>query len=241
MAATIVGVDCAVQPTKVGLALAEIDNNSVRVLDTRKCGASQLPIDVIFQWHIQTPISLLALDAPLGWPAAMADSLSDHQAGGSVEAEPNALFRRATDIEIHRRLKKQPLDVGANFIARTAKAALDLIAQLRHLTAEPIPLAWTAEIPSMTSAIEVYPAATLRVHGLPLVRYKETAQREARQQMLHALPHWFDASAGREAAIESADTLDAILCLLAAADFCRGRAIPPADQPTAQKEGWIWA
>ena len=38
----------------------------------------------------------------------------------------------------------------------------------------------------------------------------------------------------------SADALDALVCVLAAADFMRGRAGPPSDLETARQEGWIW-
>jgi hypothetical protein len=38
----------------------------------------------------------------------------------------------------------------------------------------------------------------------------------------------------------SADALDAAVCVLAAADFLRGEAMPPEDQALAEREGWIW-
>jgi hypothetical protein len=38
----------------------------------------------------------------------------------------------------------------------------------------------------------------------------------------------------------SADAIDALVCVLAAADFMRGRASPPEDRERARQEGWIW-
>ena len=38
----------------------------------------------------------------------------------------------------------------------------------------------------------------------------------------------------------SADALDAGLCVLAALDFLWGNAMEPEDQQKARKEGWIW-
>ncbi len=38
----------------------------------------------------------------------------------------------------------------------------------------------------------------------------------------------------------SADALDAVVCLLAAADFLGGAAMPPEDDASAEREGWIW-
>lgn len=243
MSVRLVGIDCAVDPTNVGVALATLDGERCRVLDARRCGKKELPVDVIASWHDDAPLALLAVDAPLGWPLAMAEGLATHAAGGPLAAEPNRLFRRATDVDIHTRLAKQPLDVGANFIARTAKAALDLLEALRASTSESIPLVWQAEVPADLSAIEVYPAATMRAWSLPIVSYKKSAQQAERQQMLDALPEWFDASAARDVALASADVLDAVLCVLAAADFCQGRAVPPGEEVAAmaRKEGWIWA
>lgn len=243
MSVRLVGIDCAVDPAKVGVALATLEGERCRVLDARRCGKNNLPVDMIAKWYDEAPLTLLAIDAPLGWPAAMAEELATHAAGRPLAAEPNRLFRRATDRAIHARLSKQPLDVGANFIARTAKAALDLLETLRERTGESIPLAWQAKVPANLAAIEVYPAATMRAWSLPIVCYKKSAQRAERQQMLDAMPEWFDASAAREAALASADVLDAVLCVLAAVDFCQGRAVGPKDEQytVARKEGWIWA
>jgi hypothetical protein len=38
----------------------------------------------------------------------------------------------------------------------------------------------------------------------------------------------------------SGDAIDALVCVVAAADFIQGRARPPVDRETAQQEGWIW-
>jgi hypothetical protein len=61
-----------------------------------------------------------AIDAPLGWPKPLAETLIDHRAGLPIETPANAMFRRTTDLFIQRKLKKTPLDVGADRIARTA-------------------------------------------------------------------------------------------------------------------------
>jgi hypothetical protein len=41
-----------------------------------------------------------------------------------IETPANAMFRRTRDVFIPQKLKKTPLDVGANRIARSAYAAL---------------------------------------------------------------------------------------------------------------------
>jgi hypothetical protein len=70
------------------------------------------------------------------------------------------MFRRMTDDEIHRRLRKRPLEVGANLIARTAHSALKLLGEIRERTGLAIPLAWAPVEALPYRAIEVYPAAT---------------------------------------------------------------------------------
>lgn len=77
------------------------------------------------------------------------------------------------------------LDVGADRIARTATAALSLLAQIRVLTKQAIPLAWSPEI-AKHSAIEVYPAGTLTAYGLPNGGYKDKSaeHRRVREQII---------------------------------------------------------
>ena len=53
------------------------------------------------------------------------------------------LFRRETDREIKRRLGRQPLDVGADRIARTGHRALEILSKLADsLKLREILLAW---------------------------------------------------------------------------------------------------
>jgi len=40
---------------------------------------------------------------------------------------------------------------------------------------------------------------------------------------------------------QSADALDAAVCLLAARDFLMGEAMAPENESLARLEGWIWA
>ena len=144
-------------------------------------------------------------------------------------AEANELFRRRTDDVIHQRFAKRPLEVGANFISRTAVAALDLLEQLRVERAHPIPLAWDPNAMEAISAIEVYPAATRLAHGS-----------EGRGGSLDGLEQALDLSALGGRLPASADAVDALVCVVAAADFLQGRAPGPEDLALAQHEGWIW-
>ena len=102
-------------------------------------------------------------------------------------------------------------------------------------------MAWDMSTPKATSVIEVYPAATLRSSVLPVVQYKKVSQIDGRRRIVEAFPDWFEISAVVDSALESPDVLDAVLCVLAAVEFCQGRAVPPNDDKVARKEGWIWA
>jgi hypothetical protein len=109
------------------------------------CSKKHPPAALALEWLDQRDNVLIALDAPLGWPRALGACLQSHMAGAPLDSEANALFRRATDDEIKVRLSKRPLDVGADRIARTAVAALELLGALRRETGRPVPLAWAAD------------------------------------------------------------------------------------------------
>src|SRR5204862_1418897 len=74
--------------------------------------------------------AVLAIDAPLGWPVALARTLFTHRAGERLSSPANDMFRCTTDSFIQRELSKTPLDVGADRIARTAHAALRFLEDL---------------------------------------------------------------------------------------------------------------
>jgi hypothetical protein len=169
-AVQIIGIDCATQDAKLGLARAtwvRDDDHRATLHDAMVCGREASAADTISHWIEATRIpTLLAIDAPLGWPVALGTSLVTHEAGAPLGARPNMMFRRETDRQVHARLGKLPLEVGADRIARTAHAALTLLETVRQRCHIPIPLAWTPAIPEPCAAIEVYPAATLLAHRL---------------------------------------------------------------------------
>jgi hypothetical protein len=225
----LIGIDCATQPKKVGLALGELDGERVRIKACRTGSPKQAPASIVSSWLKPGESALLALDAPLGWPLAIGQSLAGHQAGAAMGSTAHALFRRQSDDDIYERFGKRPLEVGANFISRTAVAALDLLADIRGMTGETIPLAWSPMDVNPLAAIEVYPAATRLAHGS-----------EGKGGSIEGLEPLIDLSALDGALPSSADAIDALVCVLAAADFIRGRARPPVDLDRARKEGWIW-
>jgi hypothetical protein len=226
----ILGIDCATQPGKTGLALAELRDEAVRIDRCRVGSKSEPPTAIAGQWLRDNDDVLIALDAPLGWPRSLGRELATHLAGAALHTGSNELFARDTDRAIWERLGKQPLEVGANLIARTAVAALLFLEQLRQATGRPIPLAWSALERQPWSAIEVYPAATRIAHGI--------VDKGGCLQGTEAL---IDCRRIAPDVLACADAADACLCALAGADFLLGRAVAPDDLETARVEGWIWA
>ncbi len=238
---TLIGIDCAVNPRKVGLALAVSSGSKTHLLRA-EVGTHNSPVaQAVASWIPADGSVLLALDAPLGWPAPLAGKLHSHQAGDPVEEDPNIFFRRNTDRVVKEKIGKQSLDVGADRIARTAHAALSLLEELRRLTGLPVPLAWSHRPESPLCAIEVYPAATLVAHKLPSSGYKAKEDASGiRKIIVSSLHTKIDLQGLAPELIANADVLDAVVCILAALDFLSGEVIAPTEPDLARKEGWIW-
>jgi predicted RNase H-like nuclease len=236
----VIGIDCATDPKKVGIALADCDEGRCALVAVELGESQELLARKIASWLPPSGPALLALDAPLGWPASLGPALVQHVAGEPLGQNPNLLFRRGTDRFVKEEIGKQSLDVGADRIARTAVAALRLVADVRKLTGHPIPLAWSREIPG-PAAIEVYPAATLTAHGLRASGYKKPRDEKQRAEILQGLGERLEIPPElRDLPRSNADALDAAVCVLAGCDFIRGRALPPPDLDEAKREGWIW-
>jgi hypothetical protein len=227
---TVLGIDCATQPAKTGLALGKMQDGVVRISRCRVGSKAEPPAAIVRDWLLGCDEVLLALDSPLGWPMTLGKSLIGHRAGERLAAEADSLFRRAADVDIRRRLGKLPLEVGASWLARTSVAALVMLDEIRSATGREIPLAWEPHEAQPWRVIEVYPAATRIAHGVP-----------PGGGSIEGLAGVLDCSAVASIAAKSKDAADACVCCLAAADFLAGRAVPPTAVARARAEGWIWA
>lgn len=244
----IIGVDCAADPNNVGLALGVLAQGATGQILAVEPARRDRDGDVwtqtasqIADWVRGASCSLIAMDAPLGWPLPLAKTLTLHEAGQAVGADAHMLFRRETDRFVRKMTGKQSLDVGADRIARAAHGALRLLARVRETLGEPIPLAWGPSDTTRVTAIEVYPAATLRQHGIPAGGYKGAANSSARAEIGGQLPRHGLHIDGQGIDTTSSDhLLDAVLCVLAGLDFLKNQAFPPDDASLARKEGWIW-
>jgi predicted RNase H-like nuclease len=236
----IIGIDQATQPRKTGLALGQFDEQKTSIIEVVIESTPEAIVQRVAEWIGRIPASLLAIDAPLGWPESLGRTLQDHQAGNPIPLCRDRLFRRQTDRFIWCQTHKHPLDVGADRIARTAHAALKLLEDLRKRTKEKIPLAWHLGAVTQASAIEVYPAATLSAYEIEAPSYKKIDGQEARRKLLDKLGKYIEIPDRLDQLVESDDALDAVICVLAGADFVQGRVFCPSDMERARKEGWIW-
>ena len=151
---TIIGVDCAVNPKNAGLARGIFGASQTAVTHVKTHSETSPIAESISPWIEGSDKTLLAFDAPLGWPLSLGKVLSRHRAGQSISVTANRMFRRRTDSLVKEHIGKLPLDVGADRIARTALAALQILEELREITGERIPLAWEPDFDSRIAAIE---------------------------------------------------------------------------------------
>ena len=240
MSITIIGIDCAVNEKDIGVAVGNYSDGTCSVLPLPNQDYARPISEFVCDWIKRSKQTLLALDAPLGWPCALGKTLVGHVAGAGIDIPSEFLFRRATDRFVKSQFEKQPLDVGADRIARTARAALELLEKIRQETGLEIPIAWTSGYTGKAAAIEVYPAGSLISHGLPASGYKKKDQISVRRQILRGLKSLIQLDINLTLEETNPDILDAIVCVLAGSDFLAGYALPPVDLDDAKKEGWIW-
>jgi predicted RNase H-like nuclease len=241
MNVTIIGIDCATVDHKTGLALGMWEGVSARVEEARVGSHEETAVDVVSNWARTASCVLLAMDAPLGWPASMGKGLAGHEAGQVLSASADEMFHRMTDEVVKTLYGRRPLEVGANLIARTAHSALRLMDQVAAEVGKAIPLAWDPARLETVSAIEVYPAATLSARGIPASGYKAKHQTAERDEIAEAIADEMELPTDRSSLIANADVLDAVVCVLAAVDFLGARAKSPGNAlEVAKKEGWIW-
>lgn len=238
----IVGVDAATLPGRTGLARGWLEGDRVTVAEAGVGARGRSPVAVLASWLREGP-ALVAVDAPLGWPAPLARGLSNHRAGQPLLGDPSTLFRRLTDRRAHERTGKFSLEVGADRIARTARAALTLLHEVGESLGRPIPMAWSSA-DALPAVIEVYPAATLRALGLRAGGYKRALRaREVLVERLGAhctLPDSRPDQVG--SLLHTDDALDAAVCVLSGGLFLQGRCRgpEPAEEEQARQEGWMW-
>ena len=270
MGVFLIGVDCATQANKTGLARAEFDGENCCLLDVKMGSKCLDPASKLCEWVKLSKDSptLIALDAPLGWPEDFGSKLARHKAGQPIKGTClDTFFNRKTDRIVHKEVNKckgnKPFEVGADKIARASFVALKIIENVRRsqkgekldvLVSRPRNLP-NRKIPSLkkgAQAIEVYPAATLRAHGYwkkGNKSYKGKSGKGEREKIVKKLSRHFrlEPETGQlpyqDKMTCKPDAMDAVACILAGLDFLNGEARGPEndlERARAEKEGWIW-
>lgn len=242
----IIGIDCAVEEKKTGLAQLYFNGEAIRLLKAEKGSRTKPAVAVIEDWIEEATQQgskvLLCFDAPLGWPKHFGESLNRHQAGTELQGDIDSFFRRRTDNVVHQLLGKRPLDVTASFIARTAFRALKMIGSLQGKFGS-VEFVWDIRRLEGIGCIEVYPAAWLRSEGISHEKYKQ--QSSVRRDIVNELQKQISMDPGqKEKLIASDHVLDALLSGLNGVDFAENRCISPdemnVEENTLLTEGWIW-
>ncbi len=245
---SIIGINCATQPAKTGLVHARYENKSINLVSYLNAGSiddySVLPdhrwyplVKKCQGWIGDQERVLFCMDSPLGWPNTMREMLQKHEAGEFIGLEAKNLFNRTTDLFIDETIQKRPLEIGANLIARTAVAALELLTSLRMMLRKDLPLLWEQGPLKDSGVIEVYPTATLigRVGAGTKLTFKTRTD-----ILLPILEMDFGLESIDLLATSDSHLLNAALCVLAGVDFIEKRCHEPQDLSSAKKEGWIW-
>ena len=242
---TVVGIDCATLPSKTGLTLAEFSKGTLKINECRLASSRPSVAQQVFMWIGDRKDVVLAIDSPLGWPAALGKVLSVHKAGLPLMETSDQMFRRRTDEVVRADLRKAPLEVGADRIARTAVTALTVLAELGAMFGKRIRIGQDPALQVGVQAIEVYPAGTLRAYEKVGYLNAHGSTEFKKRLLLKKKMKDGELVIGKDGkkSITNEHVLDSILCAVAAADFLAGNVRRPEsklEKTMAIKEGWIW-
>lgn len=229
------GVDLAAEPDGTAVALLSWTGAGASVADVI-CPAGD---DVVAEAVLRA--GKTGIDCPLGWPDAFVSFIGAHHAGPVPEtgvpadrAWRRGLAWRHTDEVVRERTGLVPLSVSADRIGHTAMRCAALQATLAGRGAD-------VDRTGTGAIAEVYPAASLKIWGLPWRGYKSAKNRavlgEVVDGLLAAAP-WLRLGEYEALCRHSDHVLDAVVAALAARAVVLGRATV-ADREVARAEGWI--
>lgn len=230
-----VGIDLSAEPK--GTAIAVVDwTEAVAKVSSVQSGSS----DESILHYLHHPDRAIGVDCPLGWPASFVRLIAGHH-GGSLVFPPDRpkgwrreYVLRATDMFVHQHTGITPLSVAADRIGHTAVRLAALLTELEPQI--------SARRDGSGSIVEVYPAAALKIWGLPSRGYKGPTNARQLGRLIDeiqlAIP-WLDWGESEAICRRSDDALDAVVCALLAKAAKAGATILPPDTGLALSEGWI--
>ncbi|TDE58144.1 DUF429 domain-containing protein [Nonomuraea mesophila] len=233
-----VGVDLAAEAARTAVARLDWHDGRARLVDVRTGADDEVIVEAV------TEAGKAGIDCPLGWPDRFVDFVTAHRAG-HVEV-PDGLTGRAwrrdlawrvTDQVVHARTGLTPLSVSADRIAHTTMRCAALLAELAR-RGQPVDRRGGGAV------VEVYPAAALKLWGLPHRGYKRTANLAALGELVDRLKDaapWLDLGDHEPLCRTSDDATDAVISAFAARASALGLAtVPDGDhERAAATEGWI--
>lgn len=233
-----IGVDLAADPKRTGIAQLR-DEGAKVVVEEVRVGADDDAIVSAVMSSRKTGV-----DVPFGWPRAFVKLVQAHRTA-TLPPPPSTgpewrreVLYRATDLEVRRRVGKNPLSVASDKIAYPAIRWAGIAARLRE-QGVPVPP------DGRGIACEVYPGAALAAWQLAGHRYKGpkgAASRPLLVEQLSARLPWLGWAGHRDACVDDDNALDAVIAAVVARDVDRGLATPPPPElaDLAAEEGWIW-
>jgi predicted nuclease with RNAse H fold len=186
----------------------------------------------------------IGVDCPLGWPDDFVTFVSAHRDGVvpiPEGVEPREWRRRLawrhTD-EVARRLTGLvPLSVSADRIGHTAMRCAALQTRLARAGR-------SVDRSGAGAVVEVYPAASLKVWGLPWRGYKTSKNQTVLGTLVDRLQQaapWLELGEHEDLCRRSDHALDAVVAALTARAAVRDQVCRPDERevPAARTEGWI--
>lgn len=228
-------MDLAAEAARTAVAVLEWDGHSARV-NSLRVGA--IDADIV---EAVMSAEKSGVDCPFGWPRRFVSMVTDHEAGrllppvSSGRGWRRGLALREADDVVHSRTGLTPLSVSAD---RIAHAAMRWAAIAATLASRGVDVRRDGSGP----LAEVYPAAALKLWGLPFRGYKGAENVQARgslvADLLNAAP-WLELGPHGDVCRSSDDALDAVISALVARAVAQNATEPASNRSTAEAEGWI--
>jgi len=235
-----IGVDLAAEAANTAWAAVNWNEDGTADLDALHLGADDQSILTGLR-HADWA----SMDCPFGWPDTFVEFLTAHRDGHvSPPTGLNGLTwrrtltKRETDLEVRRVTGINPLPVAADRIAAVAMRGAGLLGALAQ-AGIPVDRAGGGRI------VEAYPAAAMKLWGLPHQSYKGPTKRSGLAAAVDALQQALPGlrlRADHEALCRrSDDALDAVICAILARAAAVGDVSqpPPNLRDQAAREGWI--
>lgn len=189
-------------------------------------------------------VDRLGIDCAFGWPDDFVAFVSRHAAGLPVEVGPDEgkawrrrLSYRATDRATRDVTGRWPLSVATDRLGLTAMHSAVLLDTIGEALGAPVDRSGGG------TAVEVYPAASLRLWGFDIRGYKTDCAVRATllSRIVRHAPWLRLPDQERQLMTDSDDAFDAVIAALAARAHALGLTHPvPSDRrDQARREGWI--